>query len=143
MPWTDGPNAGFTTGRPWLRLGPDADTRNVRAQAADPDSILALYRQLVRLRAATPALQVGTFRLLHPADPGMVSYLRETVDQTILVALNLGREPTTWLLPPPPEGSARRLLVGTSAAPPAVERLAGGHDLELSSDEAVVLEAVR
>ena len=143
MPWTDGPTAGFTTGRPWVRLGPDADTRNVRAQAADPDSILALYRQLIRLRATTPALQVGSFRLLPMSDPGIVSYLRETADQTILIALNLGREATTWHVPPPPEGSAWRLLVGTSAAPPAVERLAGGHALALSSDEGLVLEAVR
>ena len=143
MPWTDGPNAGFTMGRPWLRLGPDTDARNVRTQAAEPGSILALYRRLIRLRAATPALQVGTFRLLDSADPDVVSFLRETAGQTILVALNLGREPTMWHVPPPPGGSGWRLLAGTSAAPPAIERLPGGHELELSSDEGLVFEAVR
>ena len=36
MPWTGGPGAGFTTGRPWQRIAPDAVTRNVAAQLADP-----------------------------------------------------------------------------------------------------------
>ena len=63
MPWTAGPGAGFTTGRPWLRFGPDADTRNVAAQAADPSSVLSLYRRLIALRATSQALQVGTLRL--------------------------------------------------------------------------------
>ena len=57
------PGAGFTTGRPWLRFGPDADTRNVAAQAADPSSVLSLYRRLIALRATSQALQVGTLRL--------------------------------------------------------------------------------
>ena len=34
MPWTGEPGHGFTTGRPWIRFGDDADTRNVAAQAA-------------------------------------------------------------------------------------------------------------
>ena len=36
MPWTGEPGHGFTTGRPWIRFGDDADARNVAAQAADP-----------------------------------------------------------------------------------------------------------
>ena len=32
----DGPGAGFTSGQPWLRLGPDADARNVATQSGDP-----------------------------------------------------------------------------------------------------------
>ena len=63
MPWTAGPGAGFTTGQPWLRFGLDADTRNVAAQAADPSSVLSLYRRLIALRATSQALQVGTLRL--------------------------------------------------------------------------------
>ncbi len=54
MPWAAGPGAGFTTGQPWLRFGLDADTRNVAAQAADPSSVLSLYRRLIALRAGEP-----------------------------------------------------------------------------------------
>lgn len=29
MPWSAGPNAGFTTGRPWLPIGDDVEKTNV------------------------------------------------------------------------------------------------------------------
>jgi glycosidase len=75
MPWSAGPGAGFTTGRPWLRLGPDHATRNVAAQAADPDSVLAAYRRIIAARHATPALQAGAMRLVH-SGPDVLAYRR-------------------------------------------------------------------
>ena len=36
MAWTGEPGAGFTTGRPWIRIGDDARRRNVAAEEADP-----------------------------------------------------------------------------------------------------------
>ncbi|RMF04801.1 MAG: alpha-amylase, partial [Chloroflexi bacterium] len=46
MQWDDGPNAGFTAAgvQPWLPLAPDARTRNVAVQSAQPDSMLNLFR---------------------------------------------------------------------------------------------------
>ena len=65
MPWGDGPNGGFSKARPWLRMAPDAATRNVAAQDPDPASVLALYRRMLWLRRRHPALQVGSV----PPDP--------------------------------------------------------------------------
>ena len=60
IPWTAAPNGhGFSTGRPWLRLADDADRRNVEVQAADPASVLATYRRLIRRRATTEPLLTG------------------------------------------------------------------------------------
>ncbi len=61
-----------------------------------PRSILSTYRRLLALRAATPALQVGSLRL-HPAAGGdLVAYTREVPGQRILVLLNAGREEAGW-----------------------------------------------
>ena len=90
MPWTDGPGAGFTSGRPWLRFGSDVSTRNVAAQRADPGSVLALYRRLIALRAATPALQVGDLSLEPDGDDDIVAYRRTAADSIVLVVLNVG-----------------------------------------------------
>ena len=51
VPW-DGtpPGHGFTTGTPWLPLGPQAATRNVEDQSVDPGSVLSLYRTALRVR---------------------------------------------------------------------------------------------
>ncbi len=54
MPWT--PEGGFTTGTPWLPLGPDVATRNVAVQKADPHSVWNTYRKLLALRRE-PAFQ--------------------------------------------------------------------------------------
>ena len=143
MPWSPGPGAGFTTGRPWLRFGPDAETRNVETEANDPGSILALYRRLIALRAATPALQVGSLDLVPGQDGNVVAYTRSTADQTILVALNIGREPARWSLPGDPDPSGWRPLLRTSPgdAPSAV--LSAGEAISLEGDEAFVLEGLR
>jgi alpha-glucosidase len=58
MPWDNSPNAGFTDGVPWLPLNRDWRTRNVAAEAADRASMLHLYRDLLRLRRAHPALSI-------------------------------------------------------------------------------------
>ena len=57
MQWDGGPGAGFTTGKPWLRLADDHATRNVAAQATDATSVLALYRRLDDIKDETELLK--------------------------------------------------------------------------------------
>jgi alpha-glucosidase len=71
MPWT--PDGGFTTGAPWLPYGDD--TPSVAEQERDPGSLLALYRRLLALRAAEPALATGPLELTRAAD-GVLAYTR-------------------------------------------------------------------
>jgi len=61
MPWSDEPGAGFTTGTPWKAPHGEFVSRNVAVQSQDPESLLSLYRRLVRLRRAQPTLSVGSF----------------------------------------------------------------------------------
>jgi alpha-glucosidase len=142
MPWTSGPGAGFTTGRPWLRLGPDADTRNVAAQWRDPGSVLAFYRRLIALRAATPALQVGSLRL-PPATAGdVVAYTREAAGQVILIALNLSRAAVTWPAPAVSSGAGWRPLLSTMDPKPPDTVLDDGATTVLEPDEGLILERI-
>jgi alpha-glucosidase len=92
MPWDGGPNAGFTTGTPWLPLGAESATVNVAAQRQDPASMLTLYRRLIALRRATPALAVGAYAPVE-AHGAVLAYLRSHAEQRLLVALNLGAQP--------------------------------------------------
>ena len=70
MQW-ETPEAGFTTGKPWLPLV-DPEDRNAEDQRADPGSLLNLYRRLIELRRG---LGSG-FRLLE-AEPGVVAFERD------------------------------------------------------------------
>ena len=88
MPWNASPGAGFTTGEPWLPLNADHASRNVAAQHAEPDSMLALHRRLLALRRATPALVRGTIEGV-AAEDGVLRYVRSHDGQRVEVVLNL------------------------------------------------------
>ena len=84
MPWDDSPNAGFTTGTPWLAIS--GRERNVAAQAKDPNSTLSFYRQLIDLRRHEPALHRGAYTPLL-APPDVLAWRR---GDSIDVVVNLG-----------------------------------------------------
>ena len=92
MPWSAAPNAGFTNGDPWLPLGPQWATDNAETQAADPDSTLYLYRRLLALRRAEPALHSGGFTPLG-VQGEVVGYLRHSDGgRRFLTALNVSAD---------------------------------------------------
>ncbi|HEY9026391.1 MAG TPA: DUF3459 domain-containing protein, partial [Burkholderiaceae bacterium] len=89
MQWSADANAGFTTGRPWLRLASDWRTCNVEAQSRDPDSMLGLYRRLIALRRAHPALHRGSYEALE-AGNDVLAYARIGEGRRLVVLLNFG-----------------------------------------------------
>ncbi|NDZ17905.1 alpha-amylase [Variovorax sp. WS11] len=89
MPWSSAPQAGFTTGTPWLRLADDWPERNVESQARDAASMLTLYRRLIALRRAQPALNRGDYEALE-SDEEVLAYAREFEGQRVVVLLNFG-----------------------------------------------------
>lgn len=96
MPWVAGaPNAGFSTGRPWLPLGQGHIELAVDVQEADAGSQLHLTRRLLALRRASPALRLGDLRLIEASD-AMLVFEREAQGQRLLCAFNLSPDPQTW-----------------------------------------------
>ena len=82
VPWDATGDHGWPTGpgvRTWLPLPPEADTRNRASEAADPDSVLHLYRRAIALRRSTPALVRGSCTLLDAPD-GVLAYRRSVGD---------------------------------------------------------------
>ena len=90
MQWDPGARGGFTNGTPWLPLV-DPEVRNVAEQAADPASLLSLYRRLIAVRRASPALARGSQRSLFGVAPDVLAWMRESDEERVLVLLNVGR----------------------------------------------------
>ena len=99
MQWTAGPNAGFTTGTPWMRVNPNYTAINAEAALADPASVFYTYRKLIALRKANPVFAAGDFKLLCPGDKQVFAYLRRGGGQTMLVAANLSGQDAAFALP--------------------------------------------
>ena len=92
MQWDASPAGGFTTGTPWLPLV-DPAGRNVAAQAQDPDSLLAFYRRLLRLRRASAALRHGALALVPGLPAEVVAWTRQAAGERLLLIANMGDEP--------------------------------------------------
>ncbi len=139
MPWDDGPGAGFTSGRPWLRLGPEVGRRNVAAQLADPDSVLACYRRILAVRRALPSLEDGSMTLLRMREPNVVAYRRVGSGREVVVVIAFGRDGAVVRLPQPLSRRAWRTIAGSvmEAASPQGD----GRTLRLRAWEAVILVA--
>ncbi len=89
MQWRAEPGLGFTSGRPWEAAQPDSFTTTVAAEDGDPGSLLNLYRRLIHLRKAEPALGIGRLVPLATGDSSVVAYLRRADDELVLVVANL------------------------------------------------------
>ena len=89
--WDASPQAGFTTGAPWIRVNDNYKKINVAGQEKDPASPLHFVRHLIQLRKNTPALTKGSYELLLPDDPDIFTYKRSFEQDTMLVLLNFTR----------------------------------------------------
>lgn len=88
MQWDASENAGFTTGKPWLRLARDFRRENVEVQKKDEYSMLSLYRKLIQFRQRHSSLMIGIYRPVL-SDQHIISYTREFEDERFLIVLNL------------------------------------------------------
>jgi alpha-glucosidase len=127
IPWDATPGHGWPA-EPWLPFPPEAARRNVERLRADPGSILHLYRRLLALRRASPALNGGTQTLLD-APGGVLAWRREAPGDARVVLVNFTPEERAV----PAMGTAR---VALSSAGAREDR---DFDGVLAPDEAVVL----
>ncbi|MEO7104759.1 MAG: alpha-amylase family glycosyl hydrolase, partial [Rhodoferax sp.] len=81
--------AGFTSGKPFRPIAPNAARYNVAAQLADPHSLLSFYKSMLALRNSLPSLASGSYDA--PVVQGRVMAYRRTLGaETSLVVINYG-----------------------------------------------------
>lgn len=86
MQWDGSPGRGFTSGEPWLPVGP-AEV-NVAAQLDAPHSMLSLYRRAIWTRKREPALLEGTMESVR-ADHDVLTFSRcHSSARGVFVAVN-------------------------------------------------------
>jgi oligo-1,6-glucosidase len=100
MQWNSSPEAGFTTGtHPWLAVNPNYTQINAAQELADPASVYNYVRQVIALRAQSPAFVYGDYQDLDPTDPKVYAYTRTLETNQFLVVENFSSQPTTYTLP--------------------------------------------
>lgn len=99
MQWNTEPNAGFSTGHPWLAVNPNFDQINAASQVDDPDSVFSHYRRLLSLRRENPALIHGSFLDIDPLHEQVFAYTRTLGAATLLVLINLSGDEVHYDIP--------------------------------------------
>ena len=88
MQWSDGEQAGFTTGKPWMKINPNYKEINAQAQIEDKNSIFHCYKKLVEFRKKYPVFVDGSFEMLLEKDENIFAYTRDNADSQLLVVCN-------------------------------------------------------
>jgi alpha-glucosidase len=89
MQWSDAPNAGFSSVKPWLPVPDSYKTHNVATETKDPHSVLNFYQHVLSLRHKDEALMEGSYIPLNTSDVNVLSYLRKYENRAVLVVLNM------------------------------------------------------
>ncbi|MEA5142842.1 MAG: alpha-glucosidase [Oscillibacter sp.] len=92
MQWTVEPQAGFTTGTPWLGVNGNYRFVNYASQKENPDSLLNYYKQLIPLRRGSETLLFGSFEPLRISDE-VFAYRRVGTGEAYTVVLNFSDKP--------------------------------------------------
>lgn len=133
MQWTAGANAGFTEGKPWLKVNPNYTSINVENQMEDPDSVRNFYKELIALRKNPEYKETVVYGALEPYledTHNLMAYYRKG-DKTLLVIGNYQMEEQAVRLP----GAYKKVLLNNCP-----ELSEDGFTLRLSGYQIVILE---
>ncbi|KAK8886308.1 hypothetical protein M9Y10_041770 [Tritrichomonas musculus] len=111
MQWDDTENAGFTTGKPWIKINPNYKTINAKESLKDPDSVFHYYQKLIRLRHQHDIIVYGTYDEFYPEDKNLYVYTRTLGNQKMFIALNFTKDNQQLRIPNGLDLSGAKLLI--------------------------------
>ena len=86
--WDSSENAGFTSGKPWMKLNPRYTEINLEADRKNPESIFAYYRALADMRTEHPAIIDGDLKFYLEDHPEIIMYTRSCAREKLLIVAN-------------------------------------------------------
>lgn len=143
--WDASPNAGFTTGKPWMRVNDDYREWNAEQQSHDADSVRAFWKRMLRLRKGCRPLVYGNFNLLEPTNPKLFAYVRNLEGSpSVLVVLNFSDGDLDMTIDPDAAKTAQKdleykaagELADLSALETRAKLVIGTHEAELKATDA-------
>ncbi|MCM8711574.1 alpha-glucosidase [Clostridium sp. SYSU_GA19001] len=136
MQWDNSENAGFTKGKPWLKVNPNYKDINVEANLKNENSLLNFYKNLIRLRKFskyTDVIVYGKYIKFLEEHGDVFGYIREYNGKQILILSNFTDKNIQLKL----DYNVREVIISN------YENIdLNNKNIELKAYEAVVLELV-
>ena len=152
MLWSADKYAGFSSISPWESTNSNYEQFNVASESSDPNSLLSLYRTLIKLRNEHAALRVGDYFGVGSDNRSILPFLRVSKEETLLVLINLSKKTlsgyTLSLKQGPLSGSYRQYpVLGEGNYPSLVANANGGFDScqttsEIPANGLVILQLI-
>ncbi|MGB5819430.1 MAG: alpha-glucosidase [Saonia sp.] len=99
MQWDTTENAGFTTGKPWIKVNKNyTEGINVDSQLYDKTSVLNYFRRMVQVRKNNLVLVYGAYQLLLEDNEEIYAYTRTLGDERCLVLLSFATQRVSFSL---------------------------------------------
>ena len=118
VPWSAGPHAGFSTVKPWMRVMDNYKEINVEAQLKDPNSVLAFWKRVLKLRKQYADVLVhGSFEVHDFENLATFTFVKEKDGKKVLVVLNWSDEEQSVDVPESLRDRKLQLLIGTVDGP--------------------------
>ncbi len=92
MQWNSGPNAGFTTGTPWIEVNKNYKEINAENQIKDDTSIYCYYKRLIQLRHEQDIIVYGSYELLLPENNQLYVFTRTLGEKALLILCNFTKD---------------------------------------------------
>ena len=109
--WDDSENAGFTSGKPWIKVNPNYKEINAKSQLKDENSIFKYYKKLIQIRKANPVVVYGKYELILEENKEIFAYLRSLENEKLLVICNFTENNTNFNLDREINFTCRELLI--------------------------------
>lgn len=132
--WDDSPQAGFTSGEPWIAVNPNYTEINAKAETADPDSVFHYYKKLIALRKAHPIIVYGMYEPMMEDSGELFVYTREMDGEKLLVVCSFCDHETGFTIPAE--------FVGASCLISNTEGVYDSAEITLKPYEAFVLRTI-
>lgn len=99
MQWNSAPNAGFTTGNPWINLASNYDFLNADKALEDKNSVFWHYKRLIMLRKEHDIISYGDIEFILKEHEEIFAYIRTQGDEKLLMVSNFYGRDTIFELP--------------------------------------------
>lgn len=111
MQWDDSPNAGFSTGTPWIPVNPNYREINAKEQMERETSVFRYYQKLIALRKQYEIIVYGEYELLMPESEEIYAYTRTLGEQRLFVACNFTERESVCEIPQEFSGEDAKVLI--------------------------------
>jgi len=135
MQWSAASYGGFSTVEPWLPVNPDYRERNVEALQQQNDSLLSLYKAMIKLRKQSEALAFGEYVPLQLDYNDVLGFVRQYKSDKVGIFVNFGNEPASF-----DTGLEAKTLLITSYMDSGNEHSQDPNRLILRPHEAVIIQ---